>query len=233
MDPTDYNNANRYHLFKSIMPDVSSSTVLDWGGNSGNLLRYSEGDITERLYTSVDVDAERLELGSITHPDASFIHYDRWNSAYNHNGSSDFNFPDINKEQDYIYSFSIFTHTDYNEFIKTFEWLDTFNYKCMAHSMLDINHTDRIEWFYNKRKKEYGDCVDFVKVSRDPTVNIMTVYDNDQIIVNELRHPHINSHQCLVFYNMDWVCNDLKERGHDVTVQRPEPEKQPFIVKKG
>ena len=178
IDPTDHNNANRYHLFKELMPNPNDMTVLDWGGNSGNLLRYSNGEISETLYTSVDVDLERLEIGKSAHPDADFIHYDRWSSAYNHSGSKEYNFPNVNKNQDLIYSFSIFTHTSYDEFIKTFEWLDTFNYKHMIHSVLDIKHTQRLEWFYNKRMNDYdGECIDFLSVAKDPSVYIMTVYD--------------------------------------------------------
>jgi hypothetical protein len=231
IDPTDHNNANRYHLFKELMPDPHDMSVLDWGGNSGNLLRYSNGEISEPLYTSVDIDLERLEIGQSAHPSSKFIHYDRWSSAYNHAGNKEYDFPNIDKKQDLIYSFSIFTHTSYDEFIKTFEWLDTFDYKYMIHSMLDIQHTQRLEWFYNKRINDYGECIDFLSVAKDPSVYIMTVYDNNKIIINDTTTNLINSDNCLVFYDMEWLCFNLKARGHDITVKTPQPENHPFIIK--
>lgn len=221
-------NTNRYPLFKQLFDTTSENTVLDFGGNTGNLLHFSQGEIHADNYTSVDVSADSITQGATEFPSASFVHYDRWNSMYNHAGEKDFNFPTLDKHQDFIYSFSVFTHTDFDEFLNTLRWLHTFNYTRMAHSLLDLRCTGTMNWFYNKRVADYGSCADIMSLVNDPDVNIVYLYDNHTIVVNEEIAPAIDSEHFLTFYDTDWLINRLDE--FNLKIKRPSPDLHPFVV---
>jgi len=223
------NNTNRFHLFEQLFPNFTvSDKLLDFGGNRGNLLYFSNGKITQQNYTSVDVSLESIEQGKEEFPDANFIYYDRWSSMYNHSGNSNLNFPYISKKQDYIFSFSVFTHTDYNELTQTLNWFEDFDYKSSAHSLLDIRCRDTVKWFYEKRCNDYGYCEDILSLVDNPEVNIVYLYDNHTVVINKEQAPKINSDHFITFYDIDWIKKKL-----NISVERPVPDLHPFIIKKG
>lgn len=221
-------STNRFHLFEQLIDINPDNTLLDFGGNRGNLLHFSGGKINEHNYTSIDVSKSSIELGQIEFSNATFVHYDRWNSMYNHFGKKTLEFPDVDKNQDYIFSFSVFTHTDFKEFEQTLQWMSTFNYKRMAHSLLDLRCEGTVRWFYNKRVQNYGSCVDITKYVEDPDVHILYLYDNDKIVINQEEEPSTNSNNFLVFYDCDWLKERLSE--FNVTIAKPTPDLHPFIV---
>ena len=221
-------STNRYHLFQQLFPDFTQdNTLLDFGGNRGNLLYFSEGDIKINNYTSIDVSNQSILQGTSEFPDARFIYYDRWNSMYNHQGEKSLNFPSVDKKQDYIFSFSVFTHTDLEEFKKTLDWFDTFNYKHMAHSLLDIRCELTVKWFYNKRVNDYGKCVDIISVANDPSVYMFYLFDNDKLVVNEEVAPTVDSNHFTTFYDLDFLKENL---GYSFDIQKPTPDLHPFVV---
>lgn len=220
-------NTNRFHLFEQLFPDFKNKDkLLDFGGNRGNLLYFSNGVISEENYTSVDVSLPSIHAGSEEFPNATFVYYDRWNSMYNHVGRNELNFPDVDKKQDYIFSFSVFTHTDFKELVNTLKWFETFDYKMSAHSLLDIRCRKTVEWFYNKRCKDYGSCEDILSLVDDSDVKIVYLYDNHTVVINEETAPEINSDHFLTLYDIDWITKKL-----NVNVQRPTPDLHPFIIK--
>lgn len=221
-------STNRFHLFEQLIDIKPEDRLLDFGGNRGNLLHFSEGKINEHNYTSVDVSLDGINMGREEFPAASFVYYDRWNSMYNHTGKKTLKFPDIDKDQDYIFSFSVFTHTDFREFEQTLQWMNTFNYKRMAHSLLDIRCEGTVRWFYNKRIRDYGTCIDIMKHVEDTDVHILYLYDNNKIIINHEEEPPINSNQFLTFYDCDWLKTRLSE--FNVAIQKPTPDLHPFVV---
>ena len=224
------NNTNRFHLFEQIFPKFTVlDKLLDFGGNRGNLLYFSNGKIAQHNYTSVDVSLESIEQGKEEFPDASFVYYDRWNSMYNHIGKDNWNFPDIPYKQDYIFSFSVFTHTDYNEFENTIKWLNNFDYKVMAHSLLDIRCKDTVKWFYEKRIRDYGSCVDILSYVDNPEVKILYLYDNHSIDINKEHSDNIDTSHFLVLYDLKWLEEKLKPLGLK-RIEKPKPDLHPFIV---
>ena len=54
---------NRYPLFHEIFGNTNESTVLDFGGSSGNLLYFSEGNIKEENYTCIDIVENAIMQG--------------------------------------------------------------------------------------------------------------------------------------------------------------------------
>ena len=87
----------------------------------------------------MDVGVGCIEQGKKDYPNSQFIHYDRFNWAYNHNGDVDLAFPDVSKSQDLIWSYSVFSHTDLADFSESVQWLLGFDYQKIALSFLDID----------------------------------------------------------------------------------------------
>ena len=96
-------------------PDWSGKTVLDFGGNQGNLLRDSNGKIRPRDYYCVDVIQDAVTAGREQFPQAHFLHYNRYNCSFNPEGLMDEPIPDMGIAFDIIVAFSVFTHTTREE----------------------------------------------------------------------------------------------------------------------
>jgi 2-polyprenyl-3-methyl-5-hydroxy-6-metoxy-1,4-benzoquinol methylase len=91
-------------------PDWTGRTVLDFGGNQGNLLVDSNDRICPRDYYCVDVIREAIDEGRKQFPEAHWVHYNRYNCSFNPEGSADVLIPELRVEFDYILAYSVFTH---------------------------------------------------------------------------------------------------------------------------
>ena len=96
-------------------PDWKGKRVLDFGGNSGNLLLAPECTIRHEDYYCVDVIREALQAGRKRFPRAHWIHYDRYNCSFNPDGIAGLPVPDLAVEFDVVLAFSVFTHTGRDE----------------------------------------------------------------------------------------------------------------------
>ena len=225
---------DRWELFIELFPEINNqNTVLDFGCADGGLLE--KGTLNNKYnnqsnYTGIDVCSEQLTIGKNKFPDANFILYDRWNSMYNTTGNINEPFPETNLNQDYVFSFSVFTHTDYNDMVETLNWLENFNYIKSAHSILDIKCKDTLEFFYNKRVKMFGSCENIVDIAQDPSINVMYLLDNNQVILNNKSIDSQTSDVMVTFYNIDWLQKELS-----TSIVTPVPnfyaEKHSFIIK--
>ena len=66
--------------------------ILDYGGNRGNLLYFSQSKILQQNYTCIDVEEDAIALGKQEFPDATSIHYNKFSLMYN-NGNLNEPFP--------------------------------------------------------------------------------------------------------------------------------------------
>ena len=89
--------------------------VLDFGGNTGNLLVDSGGRIQAENYYCIDVIKEALEEGRRIAPQAHWIYYDRYNCSFNPEGVPGLPIPDLGVEFGIILAYSVFTHTTREE----------------------------------------------------------------------------------------------------------------------
>ena len=96
-------------------PDWTGKTVLDFGGNLGNLLLNPDCAIRPENYYCLDVLREALAEGRERFPHAHWIHYNRYNCSFNPEGSTDEPIPEMGKLFDLILSYSVFTHTTLEE----------------------------------------------------------------------------------------------------------------------
>lgn len=218
---------NRYPIFKEIFGNTEDATVLDFGGSSGNLLYFSEGNIKEENYTCIDIVETAIMQGKAEFSNAKFIHNNRYNWMYNHSGNKDLIFPTVNKNQDYIWAYSVFSHTDLDEFIQTIKWFTTFNFKKIAVSFLTFN--EMLAWAYNKRYNEYGKCLDIKKYLNTTQHNIMYLFDNNKVIFDKSTLDNINYKYLLTFYNTNWLIERLALEGLNINIVYPGNGYVPFL----
>jgi len=106
-------------------PDWTGKKVLDFGGNAGVFLSSAQGRVDPRLYWCLDIYRPALAQGRQTHPDAHFVHYDRYNSEYNPTGTQGLPIPELGTQFDFILAYSVFTHIDTIEMLELVEQLQT------------------------------------------------------------------------------------------------------------
>lgn len=192
----------------SITDLSEATTFLDFGGNKGNLLTFPSFTINPENYTCIDVDSDVLLIGAEDHPNAKFVYYNRYSNVYNRNGKSGYPFPNISKDQDIIFAFSVFTHTDFNELKNTLDWFKTFNYKKIIISLLDLNRPIHLDLFYKRRLQQYGNALDITKM-----VNCnasMLYYINNNIAITDQHGLDSTPYDFLLtFYNLDYIRETL------------------------
>jgi len=86
-------------------------SVLDFGGNVGNILRDPTSSIDEERYWCLDVDRESIAKGKGAFPKAHWILYDRYCFFFNPLGSPTLAIPYLEQKFDYIVAYSVFTNT--------------------------------------------------------------------------------------------------------------------------
>jgi len=96
-------------------PSWQGKFVLDFGGNSGNILKTPVPVIEEEKYSCIDVSPDGIAEGKRTFPKANWILSDRYNINFNSTGSKSANIPPTPHEFDYILAYSVFTHIDVAE----------------------------------------------------------------------------------------------------------------------
>lgn len=129
-------------------PDWSGKSVLDFGGNKGNLLLDPGCKIREQDYYCVDVVREAIEAGRETFPDAHWFHYDRYNRSFNPDGVPDLPVPDPGFKFDFILAYSVFTHTTLSEMKDLVAQLETFLAPAgtLAFTFIDPHYRKNLQW---------------------------------------------------------------------------------------
>ena len=132
-----------------------SGSVLDIGGNAGNLLRSREID----KYTSLDVSLKSIQYGRMWFPNGNFYYHNKFNWFYNITGNRDEPFPDI-ELHDYIFINSVFTSCDYNEMLETLQWcIKRFNKK-IVFNIWNIKNTELLDAFDKRHDLNILDLTD-------------------------------------------------------------------------
>ena len=96
-------------------PDWGNHSVLDFGGNQGNLLRDSGGKIRPQNYYCIDVIKDAIDEGRKQFPEAHWLHYNRYNVSFNPEGFASEPIPVMSTKFDTIVAYSVFTHTTREE----------------------------------------------------------------------------------------------------------------------
>ena len=96
-------NTNIFNLFTDMVSEYENKTILDFGGNHGNLIKSSDGKILPEFYTCLDINQEPLDqLPSNT----KSIYWNRYHPTYNPDGKM-LDLPYIGK-YDIVFANSVF-----------------------------------------------------------------------------------------------------------------------------
>lgn len=197
-------STNRFHIFEELNPDYVSNSLLDFGGNQGNLLYFSQGKINEATYTSIDNSLDSIESGCAEFPKADFVYWNRYNEMYNHEGNKDEPLPEL-KQHDYIWAYSVFSHMTLEDIIVAVSWMKTINAKRIVTSYLcndgDYNSKNVIQYFYDRRMDQFGSTVDF----RDNRDDYFYLTDNE--------YGCSSGETFIAVYNTEYLINKLKQHG--------------------
>lgn len=198
------NDTNRFYLFEKLLPEFKDKKILDFGGSSGNLLYFSGNKILEQNYTCVDVDHEAIQVGTEEFINSNFIHYNKYNQMYNTGGDVNQSFPNLN-EIDYVWSYSVFSHTVINDILDTLKWMKSLNPKKIVVSYLNNDGDEQSAWtlnhFYEKRVATYGTCVDFRKNTED------------YFYLSDNKYGENSCNQFIAVYNTSWLTYVLGQNG--------------------
>ena len=129
-------------------PDWNGKSVLDFGGNKGNLLLDPACTIQQRDYYCVDVVSDAIEEGGRTFPEAHFAHYNRYNRSFNPEGVVDLPVPDFGVQFDFILAYSVFTHTTLDEMRDLVSQLEALSAPggTLAFTFIDPHWRENLKW---------------------------------------------------------------------------------------
>jgi SAM-dependent methyltransferase len=129
-------------------PDWNGKSVLDFGGNKGNLLLDPSCTIAHKDYYCVDVVSEAIEEGRCAFPDAHWAHYNRYNRSFNPEGVVELPVPDFGVNFDFILAYSVFTHTTLEEMRDIVGQLETLLAPggTLAFTFIDPHWRENLKW---------------------------------------------------------------------------------------
>jgi SAM-dependent methyltransferase len=150
---------NSYKYFCQLNQGPIIGSVLDYGCNYGMFLDSSANSFAETMYTGIDIDLEALQVGQKMFSNAKFIHYNKHNFMYNPKGNKNI-WPKINEQFDCIISYSVITHTTKEDMLDAISWLYTKLKlgKKMFITWLDQENKIALDYFYQKRVRDFGSC---------------------------------------------------------------------------
>ncbi len=99
-------------------PNWKGKSVLDFGGNIGNVLHHPRSTIDREKYWCIDVSRDAIAAGQKAAPAAHFIFYDRYNFEYNPDGIRNLAIPTNGNRFDFVLALSVFTHTPQSEMLE-------------------------------------------------------------------------------------------------------------------
>ncbi len=106
--------------------DWRGKSVLDFGGNIGNMLRDPKCTIDPELYWCIDVDRDSLEAGKASWPEAHWVHYDRRCFFFNAEGVPGLPIVDVGRKFDIIVAYSVFPNTPLTDLLDLVPQLEQF-----------------------------------------------------------------------------------------------------------
>jgi SAM-dependent methyltransferase len=188
-------------------PDWSDASILDIGGNRGNLLEdgLELKRFTAEQYTSLDVDQEALNFGKQQHSTANWVHHDAFNNVYNIQGQEELVYPFDDNTFDLICSYSVYSHTTFKQFV--FDLIEMFRIcKPNGSIALTLVDTPASQFFTQKRVIDLDRLripITFEKISKFNIVDYMYFVDHD-LLVDEI-YSKSKMDFLVTIYNLKWL----------------------------
>lgn len=182
-----------YNYFSAFHRWQQSDQLLDFGSNCGNLIKSSQGSISQENYTGIDVDAEAIEAGRVQFPRANWHRYNRHNPAYNPSYSNEL--PTLQGSFDVVFSYSVFSHTSWPDTSEMVDYL--WNLLSpggkMYLTICDVDNTACVQWFRDRR-------VNCDHIPR--TDNVIYLVDNK---TSDTPPADTACTHFVAFYNTEWL----------------------------
>ena len=144
-----------------LHPEITNGTVLDFGSGYGKFLYTSNGNFPQENYTAVDAHKESVKEGKKFFSNATFVHYNALNLAYNPTGVTDRRPMLKHRYYDTIVSYNALPVViAIEDSLETINWL--FNILRPGGKMLltwlDVDDQILTDHYHKKRTKDYGSC---------------------------------------------------------------------------
>jgi len=205
--------------------DVTGKSILDYGGNRGNLLEdgVETGSILPENYTSMDVDKVGLNHLKESYPNTNTMLYNRHNPVYNPQGEKHLKFPYDDNTFDIVYSYSVNTHSSWSDY--RFDILEMLRVsKGPIYTSILDEHCLKI--LHQKRIDEYGSAVDMDIITDTPDgsyfINQGIVMSLGANVPNDIKY-------LLTYYKPQWLMSVLDDMGLDVKMHKASPGIQPLL----
>jgi len=200
-------------------PDWASKSVLDFGGNKGNLLRDPSVKIQQHDYYCVDVVREAIEIGREAFPGAHWIHYDRYNRSFNPDGVVDLPVPDLGLRFDFILAYSVFTHTTFAEMKDLVAQLETFLAPggTLAFTFIDPHWRANLEWRLRRSNDE--SAVESI-LAQAKGAGWCSLVNGRELYINSSGPWNLSSDACAT-YNVYYTERFLRQQFPRADVRRP------------
>lgn len=199
------------YLKKSTnISDVSGLKILDWGGNTGNLLMdgIEIGEINPADYTCIDVDASVMENSAEKFPLAKWITRPVAHPVYAcHDEQEDIDFTPHLNQYDVIFAYSVYTHDIWEKMI---EDIDTMYSLLKPGGKICISYIgpDSAHVFRQKRINEYGHTVEPEAFA---AIDDWCYFINNDILTKS----YDRENECKYFisiFNHDWIKSLIESR---------------------
>lgn len=200
-------------------PDWSGKSVLDFGGNKGNLLRDPTCAIAQRDYYCVDVIREAIEEGKRAFPDAHWLHYDRYNRSFNPKGVVDLPVPDQGFKFDFILAYSVFTHTTFEETSDLLAQLEALLAPAgtLAFTFIDPHWRANLEW---RLRRSNDEAVAESVLPQANGADWCSLVNGRELYVNSSGPWNMSAEACAT-YNVYYTAKFLRQQLPRATVRPP------------
>jgi SAM-dependent methyltransferase len=188
-------------------PDWNGKSILDFGGNRGNILRDPACRIEARNYYCLDIIADAIEEGRKTFPDGHWFHYNRYNCSFNPKGVVDLPIPDLGCAFDVILAYSVFTHTtleEMKELVAQLQQSLAFG-GTLAFTFIDPHWQGNLRWRVERSNSDAG-VESILERSRD--ARWCSLVNGTELFLENNGHWSNEAESCLtyhVFYTEDFL----------------------------
>ena len=223
-------------------PNWKGKSVLDFGGNIGNILHHPRSTIDQDKYWCIDVSRDAITTGQKAAPAAHFIFYDRYNFEYNPDGIRNLAIPLNGHRFDFVLALSVFTHTPQTEMlelVKNLEQLLSPGGR-LAFTFFDPHYVppgsvaNNLKYYFEMRAPDLGETAIDAEVARARDSRSCALRNSElEIESDRLENVHRNSERgYLAFYTLRYF-QSLFPRGEIRIPVEPFARQHCCVITKG
>jgi hypothetical protein len=197
--------------------DWRGKSVLDFGGNIGNILRDPASTIDEDRYWCLDVVEESIDRGKVAYPKANWLFYDRYCFFFNPYGDAELPVPELGRPFDFIVAYSVFTNTSHTDMIQLVGQLESMltPHGVLAFTFIDPHHRswpayggNNYQWRLEQERGDVSTAETQELIKRVKGASwFMLVNGEDLYVEREDVRPYPPSEQktCHVFHTVGYM----------------------------